>query len=111
MIKPKEVHRTPLSLKILWSDGVEEFVDYIWLRSHCTCAVCRERGPLTVTGLPLKKMTEPNRIELVGNYALGIFWSDGHHSIFAFDGIYQHQKHEHLPPIASVGQAVDAKVI
>jgi DUF971 family protein len=105
-MQPKEIHRTPLSLKIIWADGREEFVDYIWLRSHCTCAVCRERGPLTVTGMPLKKMTEPKKFDLVGNYALGIFWTDGHHSIFSFDALLNHEANAHLPPVATTGSQV-----
>lgn len=105
-MQPKEIHRTPLSLKVLWKDDREEFIDYIWLRGHCTCAVCRDRGPLTATGLPLKRMTEPKSFDLVGNYALGVLWSDGHHSIYSFDALYRHETSELLPPIAAVGQPV-----
>lgn len=98
-MKPKTIQRTPLSLKIQWQDSVEEFVDYIWLRSHCTCAVCRERkGPLP-QGIALQKMTQLQSMDLVGNYALGLMWADGHRSMFSFELLKNHLEHRSIPPV------------
>jgi len=79
------------TLVIQWSDGHESTYPYRYLRSRCPCATCEEAGPppeQAVGGLPIlgQKPLHPARAELVGRYALQIFWSDGHSAgIYAFD--------------------------
>jgi DUF971 family protein len=79
------------TLAIHWSDGHESFYPYRYLRSKCPCATCEETSPPAeqpVGGLPIlgQKPLHPERVELVGRYALQIFWSDGHSTgIYAFD--------------------------
>ncbi len=79
------------TLSIHWSDGHESFYPYGYLRSKCPCATCEETSPPAeqpVGGLPIlgQKPLHPERAELVGRYALQIFWSDGHSAgIYAFD--------------------------
>lgn len=78
-------------LVIEWSDGHRSAYPYRELRHACPCATCNaagggaepEPGPLPMLGVkPLK----PSRAELVGRYALQIFWNDGHSSgIYTFD--------------------------
>jgi DUF971 family protein len=79
------------ALAIVWADGHRSAYPYAYLREHCPCATCLdsepapvwETGPLPLYGSgPLK----PDRAELVGRYALQIYWSDGHSSgIYTFD--------------------------
>jgi DUF971 family protein len=76
------------TLAIHWSDGHESAYPYRYLRSKCPCAGCRETAPVAeqaVGGLPIlgQKPLHPERAELVGRYALQIYWSDSHSS-----GIY-----------------------
>lgn len=72
-------------LAIDWADGHSSVYGYKFLRESCPCATCKgaERGPSKVKAgegaLPMfKPVTRPLRAELVGRYALQIYWSDGH---------------------------------
>ncbi len=87
-MKPKEIKRTASALQILWSDGSTELVDFGKLRKACSCAVCRElKTPLQETQPYYKRAVQMNKMDLIGNYALGVTWGDGHHSIFSFERI------------------------
>jgi DUF971 family protein len=75
-------------LRVVWPGGVEAKIPAFALRDACPCAECVEEG----TG---RKILDPSTIpadvrfsELrpVGNYAVQIFWSDGHST-----GIYSWQ--------------------
>jgi DUF971 family protein len=79
-------------MRILWDDGHECLYPYSELRRVCPCAVCRElRGqqaqapanPFQVVTTVTPQDVHPVRLSAVGNYALHIDWSDGHHT-----GIY-----------------------
>ena len=66
-------------LRVVWSDR-EDRLPFRFLRGECQCAQCvnewtgaRILDPAT---LPLDISIE--RMELVGAYAVRIFWSDGH---------------------------------
>jgi len=78
-------------LAIHWSDGHVSVYPYGYLRGKCPCATCEETSPRTehpVGGLPIlgQRPLHPERAELVGHYALQIFWSDGHSAgIYAFN--------------------------
>lgn len=77
-----------------WSDGRQQRVGPRDLRLACQCAQCREE----MTG---KKLLIPDSVPLdiqvtrvwsVGNYALGLAFSDGHASgIFTFDALRKMQ--------------------
>ncbi len=79
------------TLSIRWSDGHLSTFAYRYLRDKCPCATCSERpssseapeGPFPMFGTkPLK----PDRAELVGRYALQIFWNDRHSTgIYSFE--------------------------
>lgn len=85
------------SLRVRWADGHESVYPLPALRRSCRCAVCRaggseatapsSAGPFRVLGP--EPATEPELLEQVGNYALGVHWKDRHHSIFAFDTLRQ----------------------
>lgn len=73
------------SLAVEWSDGHSSVYGYQFLRDECPCATCTgsEGGlprPKTAAGvLPMfRQAARPVRAELVGRYALQIFWNDGH---------------------------------
>jgi DUF971 family protein len=80
------------ALRIEWSDGHVSAYPYRYLRDRCPCATCSEAGPPPAesAGSPFPilgaKPLRPERAELVGRYALQIFWSDNHSSgIYSFD--------------------------
>ncbi len=68
------------TLRIAWGDGQEQDIDVRDLRLACACAGCRDED----TGAPL---LDPARVPLevapvtiwsVGNYGIGVAFSDGH---------------------------------
>lgn len=101
-MKPKEIKRTAAGVEILWSDEKREVISYAWLRVHCSCAVCREMN-LTQKFSEVSNHQKKERIqimELVGNYALGITWGDGHRGIFAFERIRDHDLQSPPPAVS-----------
>lgn len=79
------------TLSIEWADGHASTYSYRDLRDRCPCATCTEKGaasPQPPGLLPLAgtRPLKPERAELVGRYALQIFWNDGHSTgIYSFD--------------------------
>ncbi len=79
------------TLTIQWSDGHFSAYPYRYLRDKCPCATCSELGPPTTTApspFPMfgVKPLKPDRAELVGRYAVQLYWNDGHSSgIYTFD--------------------------
>jgi ATP-binding protein involved in chromosome partitioning len=82
--RPLALEHDVTGLTIRWADGVRT-IDSRDLRLACRCASCRDE----MTGKPILDPDKvpldvvPTRIWSVGNYALGIAFSDGHQS-----GIY-----------------------
>lgn len=77
-------------LLIEWQDGQRSDFSLDRLRRDCPCATCRtEREANAENPLRILK-TDPTDVrvthaELVGHYAIRLFWSDGHSSgIFDF---------------------------
>jgi ATP-binding protein involved in chromosome partitioning len=95
-VKPSGPTDRPLALDydstgliIRWSDRTQH-IDPRDLRLSCSCASCRDE----MTGAPLLVAQKvplgvaPVRIYSVGNYALGVTFSDGHGSgIFTFEAL------------------------
>jgi prepilin-type processing-associated H-X9-DG protein len=79
------------TLSILWADGHASAYPYRDLRDRCPCASCSEGGgahrpPSNLLPMVGVKPLKPERAELVGRYALQVFWNDGHSSgIYSFD--------------------------
>ena len=88
------------ALVVNWNDGIS--AEYSWkaLRDACPCAQCRNEYSTANTSTtdmvfslnPVKSFSLDS-VELAGNYALKLYWSDGHNS-----GIYGW---EHLKTIDS----------
>ncbi len=85
---PKVIRRSdPAKVEIEWDDGTKSSFSAAFLRRQCPCAQC-------VNELTGERMLDPESIPaamthadlaLVGNYALNMRFSDGHHTgIFSF---------------------------
>lgn len=77
-------------LIIEWPDSVRSEFPMALLRRECPCATCRterdekDRNPLTILKSDPADLKVVNA-EMVGNYAIRLFWSDSHDSgIFDF---------------------------
>jgi len=79
------------NLGVQWADGHLSAFPYQYLRDRCPCATCAGKAPaphVPSSPFPMFGVSKlkPVRAELVGRYALQVFWSDGHSSgIYAFD--------------------------
>ncbi len=90
-ITPRElkVKRAEQELRITWADGCNSVYPALMLRKNCPCSACRtEREKQSRELLPILKQAPPTDLkltnaQLVGHYAIQLFWSDGHSS-----GIY-----------------------
>jgi len=78
------------TLLIEWSDGHLSAYPYRYLRDKCPCANCSEaraRTPSAGSLIPIfgAKPLRPERAELVGRYAVQIYWTDSHSAgIYSF---------------------------
>ena len=86
------------SLAVIWSDGLENFIDLSFLRKNCPCAICQ--GESDVFGKPdfrfseVAKNNEISSLDLVGSYGLKIVWKDLHQSgIYSFALLRKLGKH------------------
>lgn len=91
VIKLKQLAPIGNELALAWEDGEESFLSFDHLRKSCPCATCQ--GEPDVTGKVLvpkvahaEKSFELVRYEIVGGYALQLYWADGHNTgIYSFD--------------------------
>ncbi|TAM79149.1 MAG: DUF971 domain-containing protein [Acidobacteria bacterium] len=85
------LHGEGNKLVIEWADGHQSAFSYQYLRDRCPCATCLDsntRAPQRPGLLPMfgSGPLKPEKAELVGRYALQIFWNDGHSTgIYTFD--------------------------
>ena len=72
----------PRTLAVLWEDGHCDHFDVRELRLNCHCALCIEEmsGRKLLDPLKVRADVRPRTISSIGNYAIGIDWSDGHSS-------------------------------
>lgn len=74
-------------LSIQWPDGKEHLIPLLKLRKLCPCATClAEREKQSKSYIPVftENQISIDQIKQVGNYAISIFWKDGHNT-----GIYE----------------------
>ena len=88
--------KTGAGVDITWADAHFSHFDFAYLRENCPCATCndarakKESSPAVQLSSPLLPMYKPRpRAESaaqVGNYAIQIFFNDGHSTgIFSYD--------------------------
>lgn len=67
-------------MMISWPDGRSDSISFHALRSDCPCAACVDEmtGKRLLDPANVAASIEPVAVELAGNYALKIRWSDGH---------------------------------
>ena len=73
---------------IRWQDGHESVYPARRLRVMCPCAGCVDEitGKRIIIVDNIPQDVKPERLKLVGRYAITIEWSDGHHTgIYPFD--------------------------
>lgn len=86
---------SPVQIKVLeskdlfikWNDKTESNISLLELRKSCPCATCMaEKDNQSSTYIPLYTSDQLKiiKIEMVGYYAIGITWKDGHNT-----GIYE----------------------
>ena len=77
-----QARRSDQTLEILWSDIHESCYGFVELRAACQCAAC-------VDEITHERLLDPaaippdlqlDDVQLVGNYAVRLCWSDGHSS-------------------------------
>jgi DUF971 family protein len=96
-----KVHvKTGAGVDVTWADGHSSHFDFPYLRDNCPCATCNDErakkqsapapgGPILASS-PLLPMYKPKAraqsASQVGNYAIQIFFNDGHSTgIFSYD--------------------------
>ncbi|KNX40754.1 Septum site-determining protein MinD [Roseovarius tolerans] len=86
-----------IGLMIRWQDGHAQLIGSRDLRLNCRCAACRDE----MSGAPIldpsrvPQTITPTRIWSLGNYALGMAFSDGHSSgIYTFKALRDMQSAE-----------------
>jgi len=91
-MKLKTCNIFPNGLAIQWVDQAETFIEYKKLRDACPCAYCSGETDVfgnIYIGKGIRKTQsayEVDKIELVGHYAIRIFWKDNHNSgIYPFE--------------------------
>ena len=88
--RPVSLDYNDAGLAIGWPDGTTQIVSQRDLRLSCRCAACQDemtgRPLLDPAAVPLD--VSPTRIWSVGNYAIGVAFSDGHNSgIYTFEAL------------------------
>lgn len=88
-VAPEEIRKTgDQGMKLRWPDGHESHFTAVQLRAICPCAACVNEltGERMFDPANLVKDLKILKANLVGNYALGFNFSDGHHTgIYSFD--------------------------
>lgn len=82
-------------LELQWPAGRTARYPFKFLRCECPCASCVNEftGERMVDPTRVPEDVAPTAIELSGNYALKIHWSDGH-----FTGLYSWDHLDRLIP-------------
>ncbi len=76
------------SLDLTWEPGEVTRLAYVGLRGSCPCASCVDEwtGKRTLDVSKIPPDIRITAMQLVGNYALKITWSDGHDTgIYSWD--------------------------
>ena len=85
---PQEIKTTGSVITIRWSDGHVGRYEGRDLRLACRCAACVDEWSHESLVQPDRVPfdVKPKAIEVMGNYALHLDWSDGHNTgIYTYD--------------------------
>ena len=85
---PIEIKASDGNITIAWSDGHKSVYNSRDLRLACRCAACVDEWTHESLVQPDRVPPEvkPRAIEVMGNYAIHIDWSDGHNTgIYTYD--------------------------
>ena len=90
---PKKIKvRDKEFLDITWDDGELRSLKLTNLRNLCPCAICNaEKDEWGSTYIPIltKEQLTVTKINIVGTYAIGIEWADGHNTgIYDYDYLF-----------------------
>jgi len=83
-----EVTAEKRHVRIAWPDGTESKIPNKILRASCQCALCVNEysGEAMLEPDTIPPDIQAKEVQRLGNYAVGITWSDGHSSgIFSWD--------------------------
>jgi DUF971 family protein len=84
-----KVHQQSRILEIAFDNGTRFDLPFEYLRVYSPSAEVRGHGPGQGTLQTGKKHIEINQVEPVGNYAINLNFSDGHHTgIYSWDYLY-----------------------
>lgn len=89
MNPPLKIKKADYFLEIFWDDNSVSSISLNDLRDNCPCVHCKGETVLFSSYIPIKTpfkasgFYEIEKIELIGNYAMQIFWKDNHNT-----GIY-----------------------
>lgn len=79
-------------LDILWDTDENKSIKLSNLRNGCPCAICgAEKNEWSKTYIPLYTLEQLKitKINVVGTYAIGIEWADGHNTgLYDFEYLY-----------------------
>ena len=84
----KEIKAADGNVRILWTDGHVSSYQGRNLRLACRCAACVDEGSREIILQPdqIPPVVKPGKIDVVGNYALHVSWSDGHSTgVYSYD--------------------------
>ena len=101
-IPPTSIRRLSAEqlLEVSWPDGLTARLPLVPLRAECMCARCVDE----ITGARIVELDgidpaiQINEMKLVGNYAVKLYWSDGHNQ-----GLYTWDHLRRLSEAASRG--------
>lgn len=92
MLLPKEIRKRKdgIGINIQWSDGHSSEFSAFHLRDECHCAACRHEltGEKILSMDSIPKDISVLKATMIGNYALGFSFSDGHSTgIYTFENL------------------------
>jgi ATP-binding protein involved in chromosome partitioning len=85
---PKSIKATEGNVTIQWSDGASSQFSGRELRLACRCAACVDEWSHQnlIREDQIPPVVKPEKIDVIGNYALHFTWSDGHATgIYSYD--------------------------
>jgi DUF971 family protein len=102
-------------IKIDWKDGHRSEYSLALLRDECPCASCtgahgttpqrtNHSSPSKDPFPMFKPVLKMLNVEAAGNYALRIYWNDGHNT-----GIYSYERLRELCPCAECSSVAESR--